>query len=292
MTDPQGGPAGGGSPSGRVRENSSTEAGPGSVVLGRSGLLFPRLGIGTGTSGFECQSRQSKQRPADLSRILLAAHELGVSWWDSSDDYGTHPHLATALGAVERESVRVSTKTHARTADQARRSIALALEELRVSYIDLFFLHDLDAPGEFEGRSGALESLQEAKARGLVRAIGISTHNIDTLEASVGRPEIDVVMTNFNRFEDHMDAGLRDYTRALEAHHAAGTGVAVMKAVGEGRLAHVAAESIGWNLERPFIHCVLVGMESLAEVHANARLAAGIRRSRATGDRPPEADQG
>ena len=275
----------------QVREASPTAVGPGSVVLGRSALAFPRLGIGTGTSGFACQSRQSRQRPEDLSGILLAAHELGVSWWDSSDDYGTHPHLAIALDAVARETVRVSTKTHARTAEQARRSIALALEELRVSYIDLFFLHDMDAPAEIEGRRGALDALQEAKARGLVRAIGLSTHNIDTLEASVGRPEIDVVMTNFNRFEDHMDASLRDYTRALEAHHAAGTGVAVMKAVGEGRLAHVAEESIRWNLERPFIHCVLVGMESLAEVHANARLAATSTRQ-AAGELQPGADQG
>ncbi len=288
MIEPQQVPASGGTESGQVREARSTEVGPGTVVLGRSGLVFPRLGIGTGTSGFACQSRQSGQRPEELSRILLAAHELGVSWWDTSDDYGTHPHLAMALGVVGRESVRVSTKTHARTADQAGRSIALALQELRVSCIDLFFLHDLDSPEELEGRRGALETLLKAKAQGLVRAIGLSTHNIDTLEALVGRPEIDVVMTNFNRFEDHMDASLKDYTRALEAHHAAGAGVAVMKAVGEGRLAHVAEESIRWNLERPFIHCVLVGMESLAEVHANARLAASVNRARTAGDRQPD----
>ncbi len=71
-----------------------------------------------------------------------------------------------------------------------------------------------------------------------------------------------------------MDAGLHHYVAALEAHHAAGRGVLVMKAVGEGRLAHVAEESIRWNLTRPYIHAVLVGMAEPAEVDRNAETAA------------------
>ena len=52
----------------------------------------------------------------------------------------------------------------------------------------------------------------------------------------VGMSGLDVVMTNFNRYEDHMDAGLHSYRDALQAHHAAGRTVFTMKAVGEGRL--------------------------------------------------------
>ena len=234
------------------------------------------MGIGTGTSKRGFESIQAQQRPDALAALLLAAHQEGITWWDTSDDYGTHAHLRLALAEVARESVQVSTKSHAATADGVRHAVERALFELGLEWIDLFFMHDVDDPAEIAARRGALEGLQRARDEGLVRAIGLSTHNIDTLEATVGLPGLDVIMTNFNRFEDHMDAGLPHYVRALEAHHADGCGVAVMKAVGEGRLAHVAAESIRWNLERPFVHSVLVGMETLGEVGANAAVARAV----------------
>lgn len=245
----------------------------GRVQLGVCDLSLSRMGFGTGTSKFELESHQSRQDPEQLAGLLLAAHSHGITWWDTSDNYATHPHVALALSGVDRASVQISTKTHARTEAEARRAVEQALRELGTGSIDLFFMHDVDDPAEIPDRRGAFEGLLAAKAEGLIAAIGLSTHNIDTLEACVDLTGLDVVMTNYNRFEDHMDAGLKHYTLALEAHHRAGRGVAVMKAVGEGRLAHVAAESIRWNLERPFVHAVLVGMERLEEVVSNARTA-------------------
>jgi aryl-alcohol dehydrogenase-like predicted oxidoreductase len=196
-----------------------------------------------------------------------------VTWWDPSDNYGTHAHVREGLRGVSRAKVQISTKTRAAQAGAATRDLGMALDELGVSYVDLYFMHDMDDPGDLTARRGAFEALCEAREAGLVRAVGLSTHNIDTLEACVGLAGLDVVMTNFNRYEDHMDAGLGHYIAALEAHHAAGRGVLAMKAVGEGRLAHLAAESIAWNLTRPYIHAVLVGMADCAEVDLNAATA-------------------
>jgi len=232
------------------------------------------LGIGTGTFGFGYQSRQSRQAPAQLGALLRHAYDRGLTWWDTSDDYGTHAHVRAGLLGLDRGRVQLASKTHAATADAARRSLDLALDELGVDYLDLYFLHDVDEPGELERRAGAFEALCAARDAGRIRALGLSTHNIDTLEACVAMSGLDVVMTNFNKFEDHMDAGLRHYVAALEAHAAAGRGVLVMKAVGEGRLARVADESIRWNLTRPYVHGVLVGMIDAAEVDRNAATAA------------------
>ncbi len=251
------------------------------IRLGRSTVTVSALGIGTGTYGFGRQSRQSILAHQDLGAVLRAAHSRGITWWDTSDDYGTHPHVRAGLAelaardGVSRQQVQISTKSHAATAAEARKSLESALSELGVPYVDLYFMHDMDDPAEVDRRRGAFLELGRARDEGLIGAVAISTHNIDTLEALVAMDDLDVVMTNFNRFEDHMDAGLKHYVAALEAHHSAGRGVLVMKAVGEGRLAHVAAESIAWDLTRPYVHGVLVGMGSLDEVDQNARTAEG-----------------
>jgi aryl-alcohol dehydrogenase-like predicted oxidoreductase len=243
------------------------------VRLGRTEVRISVLGFGTGTFGFGRQSRQSVQAPGTLGTLLRTAYAEGITWWDTSDDYGTHAHVREGLAGVPRERVQIASKTHASRGQDARKDLELALEELATPYLDLYFLHDTDSPEELAGKQPALLELNRAKAEGLIRAVALSTHNIDTLEACIGMPGLDVVMTNFNKFEDHMDAGLKHYVAALEAHHAAGTGVLVMKAVGEGRLAHVAAESIRWNLDRPYVDGILVGIETEAQLSENARLA-------------------
>lgn len=241
--------------------------------LGNSGVDVSVLGIGTGTFGFGFQSLQARMRPEELGAMLGTAYEIGITWWDTSDDYGTHSHIRAGLDRVIRERVQISTKTHALTAVHARKSLEQARRELGVDVVDIYLLHEVDSPAELIRRRGAFEELLRARENGRIRAVGLSTHNIDTLEACTELEGLDVVMTNFNRYEDHMDAGLADYVAALTAHFQANRGILVMKAIGEGRLAHVAAESLGWNLEQPFVDAVLVGMTVPSQMVANAQVA-------------------
>jgi aryl-alcohol dehydrogenase-like predicted oxidoreductase len=77
------------------------------VRLGRTGLSVSSLCFGTGYMGGSI--------PAGV-RLLTRAYELGVTFWDTSDDYGTHPHVSRALREVGRDRVAVATKTYASTA--------------------------------------------------------------------------------------------------------------------------------------------------------------------------------
>src|SRR3990172_4078558 len=117
--------------------------------LGRTGLTVSTLCFGTGYLGGS---------PAAGARLLGRAYELGVTFWDTSDDYGTHPHVARALRDVERDDVVVTTKTYASTAAGARRSLTRALRELRVEAVDIFLLHAVDSAGELEAKLPALET--------------------------------------------------------------------------------------------------------------------------------------
>lgn len=244
------------------------------VPLGRSGVLVSRLCLGTGTTTFDSESAQSKLEVERFGKVLLHAHARGVTFWDTSDNYGTHPHVAWALGQLPRGSVQITSKTYAETADDARRSLEQSLRELGTDYLDVMLLHEPDSPEEYEGRRGAITALRQAKEEGLIRAFGLSTHAILTLERVAGDPDIDVILTNFNFAEVHMDAGLPDYTKALEAAHAAGQGVIAMKTLGEGKLAHRRHEAIPYNLTRPFIDAVVVGMMDEAQVDDTLAIAA------------------
>jgi aryl-alcohol dehydrogenase-like predicted oxidoreductase len=243
------------------------------IALGNTGLVVSRLCFGTGTTTFDCESAQSKLPTAALGSLLVEAHRAGVTFWDTSDNYNTQAHVAWALARVPRETVTVTSKTYAATAADAKASLAGMLAELGTPYIDVLLLHEPDSPEELEERWGALLALREAKARGLVRAVGLSTHAILTLERAAGLAEIDVILTNFNFAEDHMDAGIEHYRAALQMAHAAGQGVVVMKTLGEGRLADRRREAIGYNLAQPFIHSVVVGMMDAHELAENVAIA-------------------
>lgn len=242
------------------------------VPLGNTGIVVSRLCFGTGTSGFNCQSVQSKQAREQFGQLLLEAFELGINFWDTSDDYGTYPHVRWALDHLPRERIVITTKTWASGKKEARKSLMMSLRDMGIDYVDVLLLHEVDSPEELARREAALEAMHEAKQEGLIRAVGLSTHAILTLEQVVANPQIEVLLTNYNKHNAHMDAGLSDYTRALERAHAAGQGVMVMKTLHEGRLAHDVRSCMAFNLEKPFIDCVLMGMETREHLIQNVAI--------------------
>lgn len=242
------------------------------VALGGTGIRVSRLCFGTGTCGTNCESIQSKLAPERFGELLVEAHQRGLTFWDTSDDYGTYPHVRWAIERLPRSQLTITTKTWASGKKEARKSLLMSLRDLGLDYVDVLLLHEVDSPAEFERRQGALEALHEAKQAGLVRAVGLSTHAILTLEAVVKNPLVEVLLTNYNKHNAHMDAGLADYTRALEAAHQAGQGVMVMKTLHEGRLAHDVRDCLAFNLQQPFIDSVLMGMETREQLLQNVAI--------------------
>ena len=81
------------------------------VVLGSTGIEMSRLAMGTGTHGVNRQSNQTRKLGVKgVGELLHAAYDEGINFWDSADQYGTHPHLKEALKYVPREKVEYSLK--------------------------------------------------------------------------------------------------------------------------------------------------------------------------------------
>ena len=240
--------------------------------LGRSGLTVSTLCFGTGYMGGPV---------AAGARLLTRAYELGVTFWDTSDDYGTHPHVARALRDVGRDEIVVTSKTYASTAAGARRSLTKALRELRVEAVDIFLLHAVDSAGELEAKLPALETLARAKAEGLVRAVGVSSHSREVLTRLLDLQAVDVALAVVNQTGSWMkDATPKEMTDAVKRLYRSGRGVYGIKALGSGQVtgqAEVAA-ALRYAFRYPYVHATCVGMTSESELEANVAI---WRRARA-----------
>ena len=87
------------------------------IKLGSTDVEVSRLIYGTEPFNFkkgpDGNRTQGDKTPEEGGQILKGALELGVNTWDTSDDYGTHPHVAEALKLVERKEVVIADKSNA-----------------------------------------------------------------------------------------------------------------------------------------------------------------------------------
>ncbi|MCW4051164.1 MAG: aldo/keto reductase [Candidatus Bathyarchaeota archaeon] len=262
------------------------------IKLGDTGLEVSRLCFGTEPfnikKGPDGQKTQGDKTPLEGGRILAGALELGVNMWDTSDDYGTHPHVAEGLKLVKRSDVVVADKTNAATNKEGWKAVEFSLEDIGTEYMDIMFLHIVPPEGyhrtndtgikyysaSLKERAGALQAFMEAKETGQVRATAMSTHSTETLRQVVDFPDIDIVCTTLNMAHSHIDDGsLEEHIEAIRAVKESGKGVYVIKLLSAGRLRDNAEEAIKYALQfHEFIHAWNIGMYDLKDVRMNLEL--------------------
>ncbi len=259
------------------------------IYLGNTKLLVSRLCYGTEpfTVKMPDDNRSQGNVSAEVGgRVLRDALQLGVNFWDTSDDYGTHPHIRAGLSLVEREDVVVADKTYARSYEGGKEAIDLALEDLGTDYIDLMFLHyvphtttiDEEADDHFEladlnDRAGALEAFVEAKEKGKIKAIGLSCHSTRVLDQVLDVPEIEVVCTTLNKDATFIEDGtIEEHVDAIKTLKGRGKGVYVVKVLVAGELRNEAESAIKFALQyHNFIDAWNIGMYDTNDVKKNLK---------------------
>jgi aryl-alcohol dehydrogenase-like predicted oxidoreductase len=241
------------------------------VKLGSTGLEVSKLGIGPPTN----------LSPEEGGRLLTDSYELGVNFWDTSDDYGTHLHIASALKYVPRKEVVISTKTYAKSGKEASESLKSSLEELDTDYLDIFLLHFVKFDW-IDGCHQVLKEIKELKATGIVKAIGMSTHSVAVARKAAQFEELDAIMaicckadqTLINKFNELIpleDGSMRDMFQALKVAHDNGKGVVAMKVLGgeTPSLIKKYQEAIKVVAQLDFVDAMVIGMRSLDEIKKN-----------------------
>ena len=264
--------------------------------LGSSGLTVSRLCYGTEPfalkKGPDGDRGQGDKTPEEGGMILAEASKLGVNFWDTSEDYGTHPHVAEGLRRVMRGDVVVADKSNAATYEEGLEAVKFSLRSLGTDYVDLMFLHNLpwktvvrrDASDReyrsenLKGRMGALRAFVEAKETGEVRAVALSTHSTGVLREALDVPEIDVVCTPLNRHGTVIvDGTLEEHLQAIRDLHDAGKGTYVIKVLNAGRYRDEAEACIRYALGyADYIDAWNIGMYDIADVKRNIRLLAEV----------------
>ncbi len=270
-------------------------------TLGRTGIQVGEIGMGC--EGFMGKTAEQVMEMVD---VMDAA---GVSCIDL---YTPNPDVRDSLGrALAGRRDRFVLQGHfgaiwkdgqyKRTRDMAevREGFADQLRRLGTDYLDVGMIHYSDAMADWETiRSGGLlDYALELKESGVVRSVGLSSHNPEVALAAVNTGLIDVLMFSVNPCYDLQPASEdveelwaeKSYARELvnmdparqalyETCQRLGVAVTVMKAFGGGDLLRADLSPAGraltplqclhYALTRPAVACVMCGARSLDELQA------------------------
>ena len=239
-----------------------------------AGLEVSKLCFGTLTLG-PLQKGMSVEEGAEL---MVYAVSRGINFFDTAELYGTYPHLKAALRKV---TPVISTKSYAYDTEGARQSVERARREMDLDVIDVFMMHEQETRLTLEGHREALEFYLEQKARGVIRAVGVSTHALEVVHACADMPEIDIIHPLVNiaglgiidaDLSATVSGGLSPADQMLQAiSHAKhkGKGIFSMKPLGGGNLAKTYDECMAFVLGNENIHSIAVGMQTRDEIDMN-----------------------
>ncbi|MBV9543941.1 MAG: aldo/keto reductase [Chloroflexi bacterium] len=166
------------------------------LPFGRTGHQSTRI-----IFGGAALSRVS-QDVADRSLDVLLEH--GINHLDVAASYGdAELRIAPWLKRYP-DKFFVATKTGKRKAEEAREELHRSLDRLGVDHVDLWQLHNLSDPIEWDNAlspGGVIDSAVEAREQGLVRAIGVTGHGAQiaaTHRRSLQRFDFDSVLLPYN----------------------------------------------------------------------------------------------
>jgi predicted aldo/keto reductase-like oxidoreductase len=141
---------------------------------------------------------------AEADRTLDVLLEYGVNHIDTAASYGDAELRIGPWMEKHRQDFFLATKTEKRTYQEAKGELYRSLERLRVDYVDLWQMHVLVDPQDWEtamGPGGALEAFIEARDQGLVRFLGVTGHGVTVAamhKRSLERFDFDSVLLPYN----------------------------------------------------------------------------------------------
>jgi aryl-alcohol dehydrogenase-like predicted oxidoreductase len=250
-----------------VSENVDT------VKLGNSGLNVSRVALGTGSYGWKRVSNQTKLGTEKFVELTRYCFDRGIRFLDTADMYGSHPFAKEALKVLPREKVTVLTKVMVHNHDWYKTepfdvSLDRFRKELGTDYIDILLLHCMVNGKWTTEFKSYMDALSEAKSKGIVKAVGISCHNMDAMKEAAVNPWVDVLLARINHFGAKMDATPEEVMQVLKTAKLNGKGVIGMKVFGCGELTNDEAreKSLQYVIKSGNVHCMTLGLESREQV--------------------------
>lgn len=258
----------------------------------------PKNGQPLSALGFGCMRFTRKGGGIDqgkANRELMRALELGVNYFDTAYIY---PGSEEALGSFMqtygcRDRLNIATKLPQYRVKKQEDFDTFFDEELRrlkTDHVDYYLMHMMNDARSFERlcELGLKEWIAGKKASGAIRNVGFSFHG-GTLQfkALIDAWDWDFCQIQFNYVDEHAQAGID----GLNYAHEKGLPVIIMEPLRGGKLAGLlpkdalheiektqprrspAEWGLRWVWNHPQVTVVLSGMNDIAQVEENCRVA-------------------
>ncbi len=240
--------------------------------LGSTGLSVSLLGLGTVKFG----RREGVKYPTPfelpddnaLARLLDSARDLGINLLDTAPAYGQSEERLGRLLLDQRNDWLLCSKVGETFANGAssydfspeavQLSVKASLQRLHTDRLDIVLIHSNGDDLNILETLGTLDCLNDLKARGWIRATGISHKTVAGGERAI-ELGCDVVMATLNLAEQ-AESGL------IASAGQSGVGVLVKKALASG---HSGIESLRFAAEAPGVSSVIVGTINPAHLAEN-----------------------
>lgn len=241
------------------------------VMLGQTGIEVTRLCFGTLTMS----PLQAGIPVEEGVPVIREALERGVRFIDTAQAYGSYPYIAPALKGYGDEVV-IASKSGKATYEEMRDAVEECRQALDRDVIPVFLLHNVNSVEDLQHRQPALDYLIEAKSKGLIKAVGLSTHTGRMVEVALDRPELEVVMPIINQKRiGQLDSSEYDMLDLLHRARLAGKGIYAMKPLGGGHLYDDAEGALKWIISQPDIDSIALGMRRQSELEYNLAVFEG-----------------
>jgi aryl-alcohol dehydrogenase-like predicted oxidoreductase len=175
--------------------------------LGRTGLTVSVAGLGCGGNS---RIGQGAGLSTEQSVALVReARDLGVTFFDTAEAYGTEEILGAAIRPAERSSVVISTKSRIlrgsdpMSAADVVANLDASLRRLKTDYVDIFLFHGVSPAGYERCREQLAPALMRERDKGKIRHLGLSETSPNDpeqkmLQRAVGDPVWEVAMLAFH----------------------------------------------------------------------------------------------
>ena len=197
------------------------------IPLGSTGLSVTKTAMG-------CLPLQRCEKDYAV-RLLQAAYDGGIRYFDTANAYtASEEKIGLALADVRGEIV-LSTKSQARDRAGVLAHIENSLKMLRTDHIDLFQFHNVPEMPSPDDPEGAFAGAAEAKRRGWIDHIGVTTHRVGVAEDCIASGLFETLQFPFSYISSERDLALADKCKA------AGMGFIAMKGLAGGLLTNARA---------------------------------------------------
>jgi predicted aldo/keto reductase-like oxidoreductase len=235
------------------------------VTLGDTGLTCSMLGMGTGTFG----GREQRELGTDgFTALVRHGMDRGLNYIDTADTYRIHNYVQLALKGVDRDKYFIQSKVRAKTAEVAEADLARILRELGCRHLDTCLVHCMTESDWTTTMRPVMDVLSKAKEDGKVRAVGVSCHTLDALQAASESDWVDVILARINHVGTKMDDQPDVVSPIIQRMHAKGVGVIGMKIYGEGAFQEYdqRVKSLEYVLGLNAVDAFTIGFRSIEQI--------------------------